>query len=73
MSSLVDITAVGKYLNGLLSVPSTNKSPGQLRVEFEHLLLVCLAFLGPWRSLGRSLTADCHVQTQTITCVPLFQ
>ena len=37
---LDDIAAVGKYLNSLLSAPSTDRSPAHLRVEFEHLLLV---------------------------------
>ena len=44
---LDDIAAVGKYLNSMLSVPSTDRSPAHLRVEFEHLLLVCLCIGGP--------------------------
>eukprot|EP00731_Ephydatia_muelleri_P036237 Em0221g2a len=39
---LDDIAAVGKYLNSMLSVPSTDRSPAHLRVEFEHLLLLTL-------------------------------
>ena len=41
VSSLPQITAVAKYLNGALSKPNVqNQDIKDLRTEFEHLLLV---------------------------------
>ena len=40
-SSLHQITALAKYLHGVLSDPDiANQSLPQMRTEFEHLLLV---------------------------------